>query len=262
MCNVRRPISEQLEGCLEQHRAELTAHCARMLASPFDAEDAVQETFVRAWRGFDRLERRASLRLWLYRIATNVCLDMLNARKRGARPRDVAPARETEAANPGAPSEATWIEHLPDPLAPNPAEVVVAHETIRLAFLVALQHLPPRQRAVLFLREVLRWKATEVAELLETTVASVNSALQRARLALATSGVRSTDPATAIDDAQRRLLVRYLEAFEAFEIVALTSLIKEDATQSPPRRGRWRGREDRITAAREPARTALATASR
>src|SRR5205809_1641525 len=172
---------------LEQYRAELTAYCYRMLGSPFEAEDAVQETLLRAWRGLDRFEGRAALRSWLYRIATNVCFDMLNARERRARPMDLGPAREPVEPNLNALPEVTWIEPLPaSPLASEaaPAEVAVAHETIRLAFVAALQHLPPRQRAVLILCEVLRWKASEVAELLETSVASVNSALQRARATL------------------------------------------------------------------------------
>jgi RNA polymerase sigma-70 factor (ECF subfamily) len=167
---------------LEQHRPELTAYCYRMLGSPFEAEDAVQETMLRAWRGIDRFEGRAALRSWLYRIATNVCFDMLNARERRARPMDLGPAREPVLASLNALPEVTWIEPIPvSSLAPesDPADVAVAHETIRLAFVAALQNLPPRQRAVLILCEVLRWKAAEAAELLETSVASVNSALQR-----------------------------------------------------------------------------------
>src|SRR6266511_1965643 len=148
----------ELEDQFEQHRPELTAHCYRMLASPFEAEDAVQETFIRAWRGFDRFEGRAALRSWLYRIATNVCLDMLNGRERRARPMDLGPAREPDAANLNTLPEVTWIE--PFPADGDPAEVAVSRETIRLAFVAALQHLPPRQRAVLILCEVLRWKAS------------------------------------------------------------------------------------------------------
>src|SRR5438132_2627369 len=162
---------------LEQHRAELTAYCYRMLGSPFEAEDAVQETLIRAWKGFDRFEGRAALRSWLYSIATNVCLDMLSGRERRARPMDLGPAREPIEANLNVLPETTWIQPIPDGLvAPegDPADVAVAHETIRLAFVAALQHLPPRQRAALILCEVLRWQATEVAELLDTSVASVN----------------------------------------------------------------------------------------
>jgi RNA polymerase sigma-70 factor (ECF subfamily) len=231
---------------LEQHRAELTAYCYRMLGSPFEAEDAVQETLLRAWRGLDRFEGRAALRSWLYRIATNVCFDMLNARERRARPMDLGPAREPVESNLNALPEVTWIEPVPaTALAAesDPAEVAVAHETIRLAFVAALQHLPPRQRAVLILCEVLRWKASEVAELLETSVASVNSALQRARATLETSDL-AADRAP-LDEADRELLSRYVKAFEAYDIEALTSLIHEDATQSMPPYDLWlSGRED------------------
>ena len=231
---------------LEQHRPELTAYCYRMLGSPFEAEDAVQETLLRAWRGLDRFEGRAALRSWLYRIATNVCFDMLNARERRARPMDLGPAREPVESNLNALPEVTWIEPVPaTALAAesDPAEVAVAHETIRLAFVAALQHLPPRQRAVLILCEVLRWKASEVAELLETSVASVNSALQRARATLETSDV-GADRAP-LDEAGRELLSRYVAAFEAYDIEALTSLIHEDATQSMPPFDLWlSGRDD------------------
>jgi len=238
---------EAVEQQLEQHRTELTAYCYRMLGSPFEAEDAVQETLVRAWRGLDRFEGRAALRSWLYRIATNVCLDMLSGRERRARPMDLGPSREPVESNLNALPEVTWIEPIPDSsLAPesDPAEVAVAHETIRLAFVAALQHLPPRQRAVLILCEVLRWKAAEVAELLETSVASVNSALQRARATLDTTDV-AAEPATELDDSDRELLARYVEAFEAYDIEALTSLIHEDATQSMPPYDLWlSGRDD------------------
>jgi RNA polymerase sigma-70 factor, ECF subfamily len=231
---------------LEQHRPELTAYCYRMLGSPFEAEDAVQETLLRAWRGLDRFEGRAALRSWLYRIATNVCFDMLNARERRARPMDLGPAREPVESNLNTLPEVTWIEPVPaTALAAesDPAEVAVAHETIRLAFVAALQHLPPLQRAVLILCEVLRWKASEVAELLETSVASVNSALQRARATLETSDV-GADRAP-LDEADRELLSRYVAAFEAYDIEALTSLIHEDATQSMPPFDLWlSGRDD------------------
>src|SRR6266481_7744633 len=179
---------ETLEQRLEQHRAELTGYCYRMLGSPFEAEDAVQETLIRAWRGYDRFEGRAALRSWLYRIATNVCFDMLNGRERRARPMDLGPAQEPIIENLNTLPEVTWIEPMPDP-----ADAAVERETIRLAFVAALQHLPPRQRAVLILCEVLKWKATEVAELLDTSVASVNSALQRARATLEESKLSTAD---------------------------------------------------------------------
>jgi RNA polymerase sigma-70 factor, ECF subfamily len=226
-------------GDLEQHRRELTAYCYRMLASPFEAEDAVQETLLRAWKNIDRFEGRSELRSWLYRIATNVCLDLLNGRERRARPMDLGPAQEPVAANLNTLPEVTWIEPLPD----DPADVVESRETIRLAFVAALQHLPPRQRAVLILCEVLRWKAAEVAELLETSVASVNSALQRARATLEASEINPSEP--ALDEPDRELLARYVEAFERYDMEALTSLIHEDATQSMPPFDLWlSGRDD------------------
>jgi len=224
---------------LEQHRRELTAYCYRMLASPFEAEDAVQETFIRAWRGYDRFEGRAALRSWLYRIATNVCLDLLDGRERRARPMDLGPAREPLVEHLATLPEVTWIEPIPDP-----ADATVERETIRLAFVAALQHLPPRQRAVLILCEVLRWQAAEVAELLDTSVPAVNSALQRARATLETADVVGAG-APALDEPDAALLARYVKAFEEYDMEALTQLIHEDATQSMPPFDLWlRGRDD------------------
>ena len=244
--------TEARELELEQHRGELTGYCYRMLGSPFDAEDAVQETLVRAWRNLARFEGRSTLRSWLYSIATNVCLDMLNGRERRARPMDLGPAMEPVASNLNVLPEVTWIEPIPDGLAVpadgDPAEVAVARETIRLAFVAALQHLPPRQRAVLILCEVLRWQATEVAELLDTSVASVNSALQRSRATLAASDLTAATTPAQLDDADRALLARYVEAFERYDMDALTSLIQEDAQQSMPPYDLWlRGRDDIFT---------------
>ncbi len=225
-------------GELEQHRRELTAYCYRMLGSPFEAEDAVQDTLLRAWKSIDRFEGRSALRSWLYRIATNVCLDMLGGRERRARPMDLGPSGEPVAENLRELSEVTWIEPTPDP-----AEATVERETIRLAFVAALQHLPPRQRAVLILREVLHWQASEVAELLDTSVASVNSALQRARATLSDADVHDSTP--TLEEADRELLERYVEAFERYDINALTELIHEDATQSMPPYDLWlTGRDD------------------
>ena len=236
-----------LAASLEQHRVELTAYCYRMLGS-VDAEDAVQEAFVRAWKGFERFEGRASLRSWLYRIATNVCLDMLDGRKRRARPMDLGPSGEPIVENLAASPEATWIQPMPDGLVVpdgDPAHVAEARETIRLAFVAALQHLPPRQRAVLILCEVLRWKASEVAELLETSVASVNSALQRARATLEEIDVRASTSAPSVEAADEELLGRYVDAFERYDMDALTALIHEDATQSMPPYDLWlTGRDD------------------
>jgi len=245
-------VAVSREGAeLEQYRAELTAYCYRMLGSPFEAEDAVQETLVRAWRSLDRFEGRSSLRSWLYRIATNVSFDMLGSRERRARPMDLGPSREPVESNLSTLPEVTWIEPIPERLvAPegDPAEVAVAHETIRLAFVAALHHLPPRQRAVLILCEVLRWKASEVAELLETSIPSVNSALQRARATLDTVDVTPADRVAELDEADRELLERYVQAFEAYDMSALTSLVREDATQSMPPFDLWlSGREDIFT---------------
>jgi RNA polymerase sigma-70 factor, ECF subfamily len=236
------------EDQFEQHRAELRAYCYRMLGSPFEAEDAVQETFIRAWRGLEKFEGRAALRSWLYRIATNVSLDMLNGRERRARPMDLGPAREPIESNLNTLPEVTWIEPVPDGLVVaegDPAEVAVSRETIRLAFVAALQHLPPRQRAVLILCEVLRWKASEVAELLDTSVASVNSALQRARATLEESNLSAADTSSSVDEADAELLARYVQAFEHYDMDALISLIQEDATQSMPPYDLWlSGRDD------------------
>lgn len=236
------PASSELELQLETHRVELTGYCYRMLGSAFEAEDAVQETLVRAWRGYDRFEGRSALRSWLYRIATNVCFDMLNGRQRRARPMDFGPATTADATL-GAPlPEVTWLEPMPDGrvvAADDPADLAVARESIRLAFVAALQHLPPRQRAVLILREVLRWQATEVAELLDTTVASVNSALQRARATLETSDLTDTDPAQPLDDEQNALLARYVDAFERYDLDSLVALLAEDVRQSMPPYELW-----------------------
>ena len=239
MTDVAAP---DLERTLEQHRAELTGYCYRMLGSSFEAEDAVQETLVRAWRGFDRFEGRAALRSWLYRIATNVCLDMLQSRKRRALPMDMGPSSPGDVdAGPRLP-EHLWLQPMPDGRAlrptDDPAELTESRESIRVAFVAALQHLPPRQRAVLILREVLRWKASEVAELLDTSVQSVNSALQRARSTLAASDL-SGEPLQPDDEAQRTLLARYVDAFERFDIESLVSLLHEDATMSMPPYDLW-----------------------
>lgn len=250
--SVSTVTKADLESRFEEHRVELRAHCYRMLASPFDADDAVQETFIRAWRSFEQFEGRSSLRSWLYRIATNICLDMLRSTERRARPMDLGPAREPIMANLNALPETTWLEPVPDRLVvaadADPADAAVARDSVRLAFVAALQHLPPRQRAALLLCEVLQWKAAEVADLLETTVASVNSALQRARATLATADVSGSSSGGALDDADRELLVRYVKAFEAYDMTALTSLIHDDAVQSMPPYDLWlSGRDDIFT---------------
>ncbi|HEX8715186.1 MAG TPA: sigma-70 family RNA polymerase sigma factor [Solirubrobacteraceae bacterium] len=235
-------------GELERHRRELTAHCYRMLGSPFEAEDAVQETLLRAWRSLERFEGRASLRSWLYRIATNVCLDMLDAKQRRARPMDLGEARAPDGPIGEILAETTWIEPVPDALVVSedgdPAAVAESREKIRLAFVAALQHLPPRQRAALILCEVLHWKAAEVAELLETSVPAINSALQRARATLEQTPTLDAGDG-ALSEQDSALLSRYVDAFERYDMDALTSLIHEDATQSMPPYELWlRGRED------------------
>ncbi len=232
---------------LEKYRRELTGYAYRMLGSTFEAEDAVQETLLRAWRGMDRFEGRSTLRSWLYRIATNVCLDMLASRQRRVRPVDLSPPGVADERLLGDPlPEVTWIEPMPDDRvlpadesALDPADVAVARESIRLAFIAALQHLPPRQRAVLVLREVLRWKASEVAELLEMSVASVNSALQRARATLQASELSAEAQLEPMDDDQRALLARYVDAFESYDMDRLTSLLAEDAAWSMPPYALW-----------------------
>jgi len=242
--------SPALEQRLEQHRSELTGYCYRMLGSPFEAEDAVQDTFLRAWRGYDRFEGRAAFRSWLYRIATNVCFDMLNGRSRRARPMDFGGASEPVESSLNIP-EVSWLEPIPTSMVTaetDPAELAVQRETIRLAFVAALQHLPARQRAALILCEVLRWKAGEVAELLETSVASVNSALQRARATIDERDISTTDAIAPMDPEQRELLARYVDAFQRYDVEALTSVIREDATQSMPPFDLWlSGRDDILT---------------
>jgi RNA polymerase sigma-70 factor, ECF subfamily len=225
---------------LEQYRRELTAYCYRMLGSAFEAEDAVQETMLRAWRSLDRFEGRSALRSWLYRIATNVCFDQLNGRERRARPMDLGPAGEPLFENLRELPEVTWLTPLP-----TPDEEVEQRDTLRLAFVAALQHLPPKQRAALILCEVLRWQASEAAELLETSVASINSALQRARATLAAA---DTAAPAELDADAHALLERYVAAFEAYDIDKLTALLHEDAVQSMPPYDLWlRGRDDIFT---------------
>ncbi|HEX3005138.1 MAG TPA: sigma-70 family RNA polymerase sigma factor [Angustibacter sp.] len=238
------------EDDLEQYRRELTGYCYRMLGSAFEADDAVQDTMVRAWRALDRFEGRSSLRSWLYRIATNVCLDVAAARGRRARPMDLGPAGSAAAPELGTLPESTWITPIPDgrvlPEVADPADLAVARDSIRLAFVAALQHLPPRQRAVLILREVLGWPAAEVAELLETSVASVNSALQRARATVAERDPDAEERPGALTASDQALLERYVDAFQRYDMAALTELIKHDATQAMPPYELWLAGRDQI----------------
>lgn len=242
------PLSTQADG-LERFRVELTGYCYRMLGS-VDAEDAVQETLLRAWKGLDRFEGRSALRSWLYRIATNVCLDMLDGRKRRAMPMDLGPAAEPEVANLHAHADSRWIQPMPDArvMPDDPAEATIARETVRLAFVTALQYLPPRQRAVLILCEVLRWKADEVAELLETSTASVNSALQRARATMQARQIDVDATPRHVEAADAELLARYVTAFERYDMAALTEVIRDDATQSMPPYDLWLQGRDNIFA--------------
>jgi RNA polymerase sigma-70 factor, ECF subfamily len=227
-----------VELTLEGFRTELNGYCYRMLGSSFEAEDAVQETMVRAWKGLDRFEGRSALRSWLYRIATNVCIDMLGSAQRRARPMDLGgPGSPASPGDGGPMPEMVWLGPAPDAKV-LPDEAAVTKESIRLAFVAALQHLPPKQRAVLILREVLAWSAQEVGELLDTSVPSVNSALQRARATMAEADV-ATDVSKPMDDEQKKLLVRYVEAFERYDMSALASLLHEDATLSMPPLSLW-----------------------
>ncbi|MGH3357215.1 MAG: RNA polymerase subunit sigma-70, partial [Nocardioidaceae bacterium] len=224
------PLSqEDLDHAFVAHRRELTGFCYRMLGSGAEAEDAVQETMVRAWRAFDDFEGRSSLRSWLYRIANNVCVDMVRSPQRRARPMEMGPSGATDAVLGEQLGEHMFVQPIADArvisLEGDPADVATARESIRLAFVAALQHLPARQRSVLILCEVLRWKAAEVAELLDTSVASVNSALQRARATMADVQSEPLDP---IDDQQRELLQRYVDAFERYDFPELVGLLRED----------------------------------
>jgi RNA polymerase sigma-70 factor (ECF subfamily) len=229
-------------GTWEQHRTELTAYCYRMLGSSADAEDAVQDTMIRAWRSFDRFEGRSSVRSWLYKIATNVCLTMLDGRQRRARPMDFGEPGSADAPVPAQKPEVSWLEPIPDarvlPTVAVPAELAVAKESVRLAFVAALQHLPARQRAVLILREVRQWKAAEVADLLGTSVASVNSALQRARATLSEHDLDGPAP-SEMDAEHQELLDRYAEAFERYDVGALVHLLHQDAILNMPPYDLW-----------------------
>ena len=230
---------------LEEYRRELTGYCYRILGGAFEADDAVQETLLRAWRSYDRFEGRSSLRSWLYRIATNVCFDHLGSSKRRERPMGLGAPQPAQADNLGTVlPEERWVEPVADdavlPRNGDPADIAVGHETIRLAFIAALQHLPPRQRAVLVLREVLRWSATETATLLDTSVASVNSALQRARATLGTKApTAETTHLDHSDHLDHTLLARYLDAFERYDMDALVEILHEDAVLNMPPYTLW-----------------------
>jgi RNA polymerase sigma-70 factor, ECF subfamily len=234
--------SDDLERALETHRRELTGFCYRMLGAGSEAEDAVQETLVKAWNSYDRFEGRSSVRTWLYRIANNVCVDMLRSPQRRARPMELGPSSRVNEAVLGDPrAESRWVQPVADDrvldVTADPADLAVARESVRLAFVAALQHLPARQRAVLILCEVLRWSAQDTADLLDTSVASVNSALQRARATMASLGGEPLD--STLDPEHEALLARYVDAFERYDIDALVELLRDDVVLSMPPYELW-----------------------
>jgi RNA polymerase sigma-70 factor (ECF subfamily) len=238
MSSSQSSVQVDLDRELESHRRELTGFCYRMLGSGSEAEDAVQETMVRAWRGIGGFEGRSSLRSWLYRIANNVCFDMLRSPQRRARPMEMGPSSHAQdvVLRDHHQPEHMFVQPIADErviaLDGDPAAVTTARESIRLAFVAALQHLPARQRSVLILCEVLRWKAAEVADLLETSVASVNSALQRARATMAEVDTEHLD--AVVEPGHQALLARYVDAFERYDIPALVDLLREDVVLSMP----------------------------
>lgn len=236
-------VREEFPQLADPFRRELLAHCYRMLGSVHDAEDLVQETYLRAWRGYAAFEGRSSLRTWLHRIATNTCLDALESRKRRPLPTGLGAPDSHPSEELREQTDIPWLEPVPDAMVgadgADPAAIVSSRESIRLAFVAALQHLPPRQRAVLLLRDVLRWRAAEVADQLDTTVASVNSSLQRARAQL-----REVMPSEdTVDEptsrADRELLERYVTAFEKKDIGAIVGLFTQDAVWEMPPFPSW-----------------------
>jgi RNA polymerase sigma-70 factor (ECF subfamily) len=233
---------EELERAFETHRRELTGFCYRMLGAGSEAEDAVQETLVKAWNSYDRFEGRSSVRTWLYRIANNVCVDMLRSPQRRARPMELGPSSRANEAVLGDPrADSRWVHPIADErvldVTADPAELAIARESVRLAFVAALQHLPARQRAVLILCEVLRWSAQDTADLLDTSAASVNSALQRARATMATLEGESLD--STLSPEHQALLARYVDAFERYDMDALVELLRDDVVLSMPPYELW-----------------------
>ncbi|MEU8249914.1 sigma-70 family RNA polymerase sigma factor [Nonomuraea sp. NPDC048916] len=243
-----KPSNEEFLRLADPLRRELLAHCYRMLGSVHDAEDLVQETYLRAWRAYDRFEGRSSLRTWLYRIATTACLTALDSRSRRPLPTGLgAPSAEASAPLVEQP-EVPWLEPVPDGMvgagADDPAAIVTSRESIRLALIAALQHLPPRQRAILILRDVLRWRAAEVAEVLETTTVAVNSGLQRARAQLSEVSPSLDDRVEPLPADQQAQLDRYVAAFESYDVAAIVELFTKDAVwEMPPYTGWWQGPE-------------------
>jgi RNA polymerase sigma-70 factor (ECF subfamily) len=245
---IQQDTPGDFPGLTDMYRGELLAHCYRMLGSVHDAEDLVQETYLRAWRSYDKFEGRSSMRTWLHRIATNACLTALEGRGRRPLPTGLGAPSSDPQGELVQQTEVPWLEPVPDALVggdPNdPAAVVASRESIRLAFVAALQHLPPRQRVVLILRDVLKWRAAEVAELLETTTTAVNSALQRARAQLDQMAPTEEDVTEPTDPDQRELLDRYVAAFESYDVGAIVDLFTKDAVwEMPPFTGWYQGAE-------------------
>ncbi|MEV6068841.1 sigma-70 family RNA polymerase sigma factor [Nocardia sp. NPDC052001] len=236
-------ITDDVLRSFEGHRRELCAYAYRMLGSSFEAEDAVQETFTRAWKSYDSFEGRSSVRSWLYKITTNVCLDMLDGPQRRARPMDLTGASTPDTPLPPPEPDYVWVEPIPNGLAfgADPAEAASAKDTLRLAFVAAVQHLPATQRAILIMREVLRFSANETADMLNVSPASVNSALQRARATMTKAQEVSTvsDVFDESDERQRKLVDDFVAAFESYDMAALTELLKADVALSMPPFSLW-----------------------
>ncbi len=257
---VDEQVRDDFPGLSDMYRGELLAHCYRMLGSVHDAEDLVQETYLRAWKSYDKFEGRSSMRTWLYRIATNACLTALESKKKRPLPTGLgAPSSDPQDELVQQP-EVPWLEPVPDALVSaesrDPATVVTSRESIRLAFVAALQHLPARQRAVLILRDVLKWRAAEVAELLGTTTVAVNSSLQRARAQLEDLSPTEESVVEPTTEDQRELLERYVAAFETYDMAAIVDLFTQDAVwEMPPFTGWYQGAEDiaRLISAQCPA---------
>jgi RNA polymerase sigma-70 factor (ECF subfamily) len=238
------PDADEFARLAEPLRPELLAHCYRMLGSVHDAEDQVQETLIRAWRSYGEFEGRSSLRTWLYRIATNACLRAIENRARRPLPSGLGePGRDPEGPLGEIRPEAPWLQPIPDALlgseSVDPADVAVARQSMRLALIAALQFLPARQRAVLILRDVLRWRAAEVADLLGTSTAAVNSVLQRARAQLGAAAPAPGELREPAAPRQRALLDQYAAAFENADVAALTRLLREDAVFEMPPQPTW-----------------------
>ncbi|ONM49577.1 sigma-70 family RNA polymerase sigma factor [Nocardia donostiensis] len=248
MSELSGTVTADIMDSFEAHRRELCAYTYRMLGSSFEAEDAVQETFTRAWKAYDSFEGRASLRSWLYRIATNVCLDMLDGPQRRARPMDLSAPSRPDSPLPAPQPDYVWVEPIPNALAfgADPAEYASTKDSLRLAFVAACQHLPATQRAILIMREVLRFSANETAAALTMSPASVNSALQRARATMSKVKPAETDAYDETDDNQRELIDNFVSAFESYDMDALTALLKADVALSMPPIELWVSGPDNV----------------